>query len=74
MRDKYQIAKMRAGWIESLFPFDDFVELKNGKWLADSFPELSERSEYACHLRDATEQEEKIWEAFNTLANLYFKK
>lgn len=74
MIDRQKIANMKQGWVDSLFPSHDFVELKNGEWLADSFPELSEMCEHAYYLRDATEQEEKIWEAFEALVDLYFKK
>ena len=72
--NKYQIVKMKTDWVESLFPFDGFVELKDGVWLAEVHPELSERCEYATYLRDATEEEKKIWEAFKTLIEFYFKK
>ena len=72
--DKYQIIKMRFDWIESLFPFDEFVELKDGVWLAEVHPELSERCEHAEYLRDATEEEKKIWEAFKTLIEVYFNR
>jgi len=72
--DKYQIIKMQLDWIESLFPFDEFVELKDGVWLAEVHPELSERCEHAEYLRDATEEEKKIWEAFKTLIEVYFNR
>jgi len=72
--NKYQIVKMKTDWVESLFPFDGFVELKDGVWLAEVHPELSERCEYATYLRDATEEEKKIWEAFKTLIEFYFNR